>query len=90
MLIRARGGSVSNVVQDRSHCPGWNSRPTVADSRIVTRYVIANLTWQATEMVSVGVDVPQCPGRIGTDLRPQTFNIATAVGITWWATDGDF
>jgi hypothetical protein len=39
-------------------------------------------------MVTVGVHVPECPGRIGTDLGPKTLNIATTVRVIGWAANG--
>jgi len=48
------------------------------------------LAWLAAEVVSVGVHVPQSPGGIGTDLRPETLNSTTAVRVVSWTADRDF
>ena len=48
------------------------------------------MAWETAEVVSVGVYVPECPGRVGAYLGPESFDVAAAVRVAGWAADGNF
>jgi hypothetical protein len=84
LQVGARGGTITFIVEDRSHSSVRYERTTVSYSSVVIHDIVTDLAREAAEVVAVSVDMPQCPGRVSAHLRPETFNIATAIRILWW------
>jgi hypothetical protein len=61
----------------------------VTNRSVVVGVVPSDLAGLAAEVVAVGVHVPQSPGGVGTELRPETLNIAAAVWVLGRAAHGD-